>query len=828
MLCAATPPVKPLAKTIVMALATGLLLVQPAVVAGQSPAAHPHLKNLGPSGLRDFMSDSYGTIGFGLVNPSDQDIQVRVLTFFAGAEGKQYGRDVWSPAHSVLSSWFSIGPCAEPPARSLMELKSLLYDRSDKQEHLIRSPEGQPLHSDLVRYEKREPTTSIILDADIDDGSQTTVSADENLRAIELRELARVFRHQGGLSSRLSSIKNRYLPPIPEAFDGVDQIVLGSNRLADDAAGQRALRAWLERGGALWIPLDVVQEETVKALLGDMVPLHIVDRTSVTSVHFEAASPNVFRPEPETREFEEPIAFVQVVAPEQQAYFTVDGWPAAFAAQIGRGRVLFTALGPRGWVRPRADSEPRSRMKEFPNLPVALRPFQYLAEEFQLQSDRALLGDDDLRTYAKDQISYTVVSRTMVLLVFGILFAVLAMAAVVFSRRGLLEHLGWLGPAVALGTACIFVGLGERSRGAVPPTVAMAQVVQIAARAEAPQVTGYLGAYHPNLDQATIGAQEGGQFDLDMIGLEGRTHARVQTDATRWHWENLEFPAGLRLAPFQYQFANNKPIAAIIRFGPGGALGQMNAESFRELEDPLLITPGRHALPVTLAADHTFLATTENGLQTGQLIASGLLNDRQRTRQRLYEKLLADPWPRCLGNRSHLLAWSEPIDMHFTLVEGARLAGSSLLVIPVRYERTPPGASVLVPAAFVACQKVDADGHLQPAAAESRLPATVRLRFQLPPSVLPLAIEKARLQVKLQAPAREVTLKAASEGVEKTLRVLNGPNGVEQFDIENPQLLEFDDQGVWYLNVIIGPIRGNAEHDTWRMEWPGLEVGGKT
>src|SRR5207249_1494971 len=113
----------------------------------QSPEAARHIKSLSPIGVRSHLTDNWGVLGFALSNPSAEDMQARVLTFYAGAPGRQYGRDVWVPAKATLWSWSCIGPPATPPGRSVVELKSLLYDRSGGQEQLLRSPEGQPLHS---------------------------------------------------------------------------------------------------------------------------------------------------------------------------------------------------------------------------------------------------------------------------------------------------------------------------------------------------------------------------------------------------------------------------------------------------------------------------------------------------------------------------------------------------------------------------------------------------------------------------------------------------------------------------------------------------------
>src|SRR5207248_1514243 len=146
-------------------------------------------------------------------------------------------------------------------------------------------------------------------------------------------------------------------------------------------------------------------------------------------------------------------------APRAQVLYTIDGWPAAFQTEVGRGRVLVTTLGARGWMRPRTDKEPKPRYLEFPNLPVALAPFDALSDELQPRPERPPFAADELRNYVSEQIGYSVVGRETVLLVFGLLFLGLAAATVGLSRKGLLEHLGWLGPALALGGAGVFIGL---------------------------------------------------------------------------------------------------------------------------------------------------------------------------------------------------------------------------------------------------------------------------------------------------------------------------------------------------------------------------------
>src|SRR5262249_36392598 len=148
--------------------------------------------------------------------------------------------------------------------------------------------------------------------------------------------------------------------------------------------------------------------------------------------------------------------------------------------------------------------------RDFPRLPVASVPFEFLASELHPPPERPTISADDLRAYVTEEISYSVVPRDTVLLVFGFFFLGLAIVSVVLGRKGSLEHLGWLGPALALGAVGVFVGLGEWSRGAVPPTLAVAQLVDAVPGVDHVQLTGFLAVYQPSPVTAAVGAKQGG------------------------------------------------------------------------------------------------------------------------------------------------------------------------------------------------------------------------------------------------------------------------------------------------------------------------------
>ena len=277
---------------------------------------------------------------------------------------------------------------------------------------------------------------------------------------------------------------------------------------------------------------------------------------------------------------------------------------------------------------------------------------QYVADELQVRRLDPLTPEV-LRSFVIDQISYQVVNRWQVFVLFGSLFCS-GGRAVVLRRKALLEHLGWIGPCLALGASLAFVMLGAQSRGAVPPTVAVLQLVDAIPGTEAVPASGSIGVYQPDLNESSPGATQGGEFNLDLAGLERRIVTRLQDDIDRWHLEKLEFPAGVRTGRFEYTVPTGQPIDASVRFGKQGLEGRIATGPFQNLEDALLVAPGRHILPVTVGEDATIRAGEELGLQSGQFISAGLLSDRQRLHQSIYQELLARPLPAHQSTRAGL------------------------------------------------------------------------------------------------------------------------------------------------------------------------------
>jgi hypothetical protein len=813
---------------LVAGLGLGLASGPPARAQERPPL---RLEGMFPLGVRNSATESWGTFEFSLTNLTDGDRQARVLVFYDGQPDVQYGRDVWVPARARVASWLLVGPAPAQAHADRREIQFLLYDRTDGQERLVAPPGSERVRSRAVLYRKREPFTTMLLDEDPGgpDFGQLPRPASP---AAEALDLVRLVRHARELSEHVSAMTTGALPATAEAFDGVDQLVLASARLGDDPPGLRALRRWLERGGTLWVMLDLVPPEALAPLLGDALDFRVVDRVGLTRFRVER-----FPPAPEVaparqQEHERSVTFARVLLPQgETARQTVNGWPVWFRRPVGRGEVVFTALGARGWFRPRQRSDRASPYPNFPDLPVAGQELELLVPAMDTALPRDAASAEVLRQPLLDEIGYSVLGRGTVAGVFAGFLVVVGALGLVARRWRRPELLGWLLPAAALLAAGGFVALGIASRRAAVPTLAVTQVADAVAGTDEAPVHGQLAVYRPDSGPADLGVEQGGLMELDMSGLEGQTRRLLLTDLDAWHWDGLNLPAGVRTGSFRSTAATREPLAAVARFGPDGLDGRLTAGPFADPTDALLLTSatGRN-LAVRLERGGAFRTGAGDVLPRDQFLTGTVLTDRQQRRQRLYREFLRRSPGRPEAGPV-LLAWAEPVPLHVTLgTPTARTVGSALLAVPLRLERPEPGVRITIPGPLVPHERL-INGKPTRATPESNAPVDQHLRFRLPPAVLPFRVERARLSAKVNAPSRRVTIAAWTDRGTVELGHYDGPLDPVRLDITDERFLRPDAGGGLHLNVAVSDRpaaeAGNPAGEKWSIEYLELEVTGQ-
>ena len=789
-------------------------------------------------GRSSSVTERWGTLAFALTNLTDSDRKARILASYKGQDA-QYGRDVWLPARATLSGWMLVGPAPQQGPPKERELRFLLADRTDEEDRLLLPRGDERIRSRVLRYRKREPFTALLLDEEPPEEESFGRLPRPDSVADEALRLAQVFRYSRTLSRDVQIIPSGPLPPTAVTFDGVDHVLLASNRLSGDLGGLRALRRWLQQGGKVWVMLDQVGPETLALLLGDAFDFQIVDHVRLTRIRLESGSaPEGVEPPP-GQEVDRPVEGVRVLLPEgERAPCVVGGWPAWFTRRVGRGKVVLTALGPRAWYRRRRQGrDPPSPYERLPELPMPTEFLEQIAYELQPPPEPPPFQVTAFDSSLAAEIGYSIPSRATLALTFaGFLMAALVLGAV--GRRWRPALLPWLGPTAALVAAGVLLVLGEVSRRSVPPTVAVGQIVEAGPVTDEVAVHGRLALYRPRAGPLEAGAARGGLFELDMAGLEGQTRRLVLTDLDAWHWEDLVLPAGVRLGSFRHTARLGEPITAVAHFGPEGIEGRLRAGPFSgSLSDAVLRVPRGRFLAVGLRPGGEFRAGSGDVLPAGQFLTGAVLSDRRQRRQQLYRTLLdtsAKPPTRGQEGRSSLLLWAEPIDLGFTLIPGARRAGDALLVVPLRLEHSAPGTRVTVPGPFVRCRQIR--GRSATAVArESHRASDMHLRFQLPAEVLPMEVEQAQFVIRIRAPLRRIVVAGRSGGALVELHRVASPADPIRVALTDPRLLRLDDKGGLHLNLNIGEqLKGGPTQDRdvleqkWTIEYVELEVSGRT
>ncbi len=638
------------------------------------------------------------------------------------------------------------------------------------------------------------------------------------------------------LSRRVSAFDPTALPPDPSCLDVLDVLVLSSDRLASDMGGIAVVRDWVLRGGHLWILLDEVQPATVSAIMGDAFATQVVDRVQLSQLEMHNARTDQAYERNETLTFEEPVDLVRVIAGNATVTDTIGTWPAALRQMFGAGQVYFTTVSPRAWMRPTTSQDPPPRVagEDTPFYPRD--PLKCLAMECFVARPPTKLNTAVLQPILTQQIGYQILGRRSVLAILGIFCLVLMAVGGWFYRVGRPERLLWLVPITAALTSLVFVAIGLATKKSVPPTAATLAHVTFQPGVNAAHASGLAAMYNQDSCREKMGATRGGIFFPDMTALTGRRRRMIWTDEGAWHWSDLELPAGVRTAPFDYPMPLDRIVSCQAQFGPQGLQGTLGPLPFQELQDAIIIQPFCNAVGVNVGDDGSFTADSDNALAAGVFMAETWLDDAQQRRQAVYEQLLGSPPESEEIGPPMLYAWSTATKMGFEFPQPHQI-GSTLLSLPVRIDKTPPGTNVSLPAPFVSYRAVPGPDGQPPTAyanlmhrwVETRLKATDRLRFQMPPSVLPLKINQARLSLRLRAASRSVKILAFDGNKPVEILALSHPIGSYSVVIDRPALLQLDSGGGLLLAVDVSDDESAKPSDQmaqapWKVESLQLTV----
>lgn len=765
----------------------------------------------GAGGLYNYAPGRRGILHVNVVNRQNVPLDLLATTYFDDEPTLQYGRQIWLPPRSRLQTWHPIliSPKATKDTKTV-RFQSLFMQAGQGREVLIKSEGGQLKHDGFLQL-VHEPTTGIVESID-------------NLHAEQVeesRELIAACRMKQNYARKIASMTDPIFDAGDDSLAALDHLIIADSRPVNDQAGMQAIRRWLYSGGNLWIMLEQVEPELIDMLLGDAVQCKIVDRVTLTTISVE---PDIggAKATRSTAEFEVPVELARTEVSGMTVEYSVNGWPAAFTKTCGEGRLLITALAPRGWMKLRPPEE-RSRGTDGdnPTKYVPTEPMSQMASEFFIARKAPRIAPAVMEPIVQEYVGYIVPSRALIV---GLLIGfcvLLAGTGAWLWRIGRLEWSGIVGPALAVAVSLILVSVGRSQRQSVPATAATMQFVRGIHGTDDFIADGQVGIYSSDTGQMTLKGTRGGSVMPDMSGLEGSTRRLIWTDLDRWEWQNLPSAAGLRNAKFQESGELQQRLSAKATFGPDGLSGQLLLPENLKASDAVLATvSGR--IGVEIQPDGTFIAKSANLFSDEQFLSADLLGDEQTRRLKMFQQLLTfvpneEGGPR--RNRVDypttptLLFWTEPWEMGFQFSEGTRSLGSALVTVPVDFQRPAAGTEVSIASPLLLFNPVNGPDGTVPSGlwdprkrewAQKANPSSIWLRFQVPEALLPIETLSGRLVVRVTGPMGKLQIAGAKGAQAVPLKTWMDPVGSLEFEIPGGELLAADASGGILLKVSAG------------------------
>ena len=816
--------VSPIFYQLCLPLFFGLFLWSPAPAFSQSDDNLPiRVNGLMPVGVRNTLTESWGALQFTVENPNSTPREARVVVFYPETSGVQYAKDVWIPPRSSVTSSVSIGPAPEQVTKSSRKYEFVLYDRTGgKNERIFPSGEQRVREGSQI-YRPREQTTALMADMDLPEPGKPDSVVPKDL--IRLSLLPRL----GAFSENLQYVSDAALPLAAEALNGVDVFVVAGDRLGIDPTGRAALRTWVQKGGRLWVMLDRLKPETVAAIMGDEFDVGIIDRVGLTTVQVRGTGAGA--PIDPSQALDEPVTLVRSIPGESDRVIAVaDGWPAAFVRRVGRGKILFTTLGPRGWWRPRTTRDGDSPFKTLSDFPTPLSAVTFLSSELHPPVESDPMPPEVFQSMLSEEIGYQIVDRRSAAIILVGFVVALTVIGLGLRRTRRPELAVLLLPVAAALASVLFVFLGERSRRSIPPTIAIAGLVDPTLGGSDSLLNGLFASYKPGAGPVTIGSNGGAEIGLDREGLEGKTLVRLESDTDKWKWDGLELPAGARTGRIQTTLATGR-ISAIARFGPNGLEGEFKSGNLIGLSDAMILSRSRDSLDPRFQADgKKFTCGPADAMGPGQYLTGSLLTDRQQRRQEIVRRIMTPgSTPKHLEGRDSLLVWADSPDLPVLHEPGTVVTGNLLVALPIEYQKTAPATRVVIPRGLIGVRRNE-DGKTAPINLTGSFAVDMRLRFQMPPAVLPVQLSQATLHLHIRAPFRKMTVKGTGAGDAKPVTLLEteAPAELMRIEIKDPSLLQLDAEGGLYLNVAIGAATAGESDSNWKIELISLEAAGTT
>lgn len=809
----------------------------------------------GAAGLGSFSSGRWGLVRMAVSNRTAEAAKVTAEVHRKSDPELRFSRELWLPEWSERTSAIPFHLSADVEPSSRFEFVGRLISGTTVPDRV-----GTRLAQTFGPI-----ATAYVDDATAGVASDVTKDVADWMDIDPAYEAFQSFMASQGFTRLAATCKERLLPATVEAWQPVGHVVITGKRLSGELGAAAALGQWVSEGGRMWIQLNRSDVETVRAMFGSTVGIGVVDRVPMTNFVVRGVG-KVSDAISADLDLDEPVELMRARIEGAATLFEVDGWPAAVHFPYGRGQVFLTLLDAHGWVRPKGPDDPGHpdplRQVDF----IARAPLRELADRFYQRVEHERTDPDVIAEYVSSRIGYEIPGRAGILATLAGVCGVILCGGLWLAARRRLEYLAAVTAVTTLAAAAVLVWIGRNSVRDVPPMLAEFRLVRVQPDTDSFEAEGAVATFEPELTRVDLRGH-GLRAQPQTPQLRGQIREWTWSDGTRWRWDGTRMPPGVTLLPIESEGTLRESAGAIARFGPAGLQGEFRPGGLARLalgggaadaesgpdatdrprgdevtfEDGLLVFPNAMPLAANLRPDGSFAANESDRLAEGQFFNATMLGDEQRRRSKVFEQWLTQRQRVGPLERAVLLCWARGERSGLRTGRGVRQSTSSMVIIPLQLERPPAGTAVRIPSPAIRLQSVRAaQGHSvvfdnqferwNYPDASARL---VRLRFQMPESLLPLRLEEATLRLDCHLPSRRLEISLVRDGTPELLAASQNASGIVETKIDRPQRLALDDGGGLTLEISVGELQTEVAEETlgtagWSIRSSRLRASGVT
>jgi hypothetical protein len=754
-----------------------------------------------------------------VANNTDQDVELTLLTAFADRPFDQYGRKFLVPASSRRQVWYPLFVPFVDKNTTQVNFHTFLYEQRNGQQVAVRKTTDHLFLESPKSVRHGQMETGILFKDTLE-----LMSMDAPYEAV----LA--FRGSQGYDRvTMGFLPSQWMPRIPENLLHLDNLVVTDDQLIEHPQMTRAVHDWIVGGGRCWIMLDRTGVDVTRQLLGGQCDLELVERVSLTSLELHETLTRTNYATVAKREFELPVDMCRVLATNVETIYEIDGWPAAFWVDVGKGKVLVTTINSKAWLRPRDDEDMRAIARTKAEHEMNDTNFSVIAplthvglDFFHRPNDPKLTPDalqkKELISQHETSIGFVISSKRQLLYLFGGFLMSLLLGGIYLWRTERLERMLFLTPIVSMITAGAVVAMGMQARAKTDRNDVETQILRLDSTGESYVAEGLISLVNNSQLSDQVLSRHGGRFELTNNLSEGQNRQWLWTDIDQWSIDNNRFPRGMIHSSIHVTDRMVEPITAHWQLQDNGITGQIHAGD-KPIEDAVFLTH-RGFIPLEVDSQGRFQIAGGEKNEGKQMLFTTLLSESRIRHRDLLELMFSDHNGLQAFRQPAVAFWSAGVDAGFKL--GERSPPDALFIVPA--QMTPPGSQsqIHLPDVLLEYDSVNkprpelapelsangSEGSQQFSNTRSGIydggadvwqqlsvQTDLTLRVKIPEYALPLKVEKLTVLVDALAPEMKFSFCIYSQDKQFPIGKPQTGQGRLLWSVSDPELLSLDDRG---------------------------------